>query len=133
MVDCSIPGEPAGQWIEPVSQDYTNINSLCKTLLENDLDSAASLLEQHKEELIGGANQVNLLARMFSDNDRAAWLYQKCVEYQPESWEALYDLGYYYKEKGEALLATKALLKARELSPENPKLTELLIELEKME
>ena len=133
MGDCSIPGEPAEQWIEPVSQDYTNINSLCKTLLENDLDSAASLLEQHKEELIGGANQVNLLARMFSDNDRAAWLYQKCVEYQPESWEALYDLGYYYKEKGEALLATKALLKARELSPENPKLTELLIELEKME
>ncbi len=132
-VDCSILFESAEQWIEPVKQDYTNINMLCKTLLDNDLNSAASLVEQHKAELFSGANQVNLLARMFSDSDRAAWLYQKCVEYQPESWEAYYDLGYYYKEQGEILLATKALLEARELSPENPKLTELLIELEKME
>ncbi|MEN8250673.1 MAG: tetratricopeptide repeat protein [Bacteroidota bacterium] len=131
--DSSFTGELASKYIQAINQDYSSINILFKTLLDNDLNSATSLVEQHKEVLLSGANQVNLLARMFSDTDMAVWLYQKCVVYQPESWEAHYNLGYIYKEKGDTLLAKKALLEAKELSPENHRITELLIELKKME
>jgi len=131
--DNNFSDELTNKYIQSFKQDYSSINTLCKTLLNNDLDSASSLVELHKEELFGGANQVNILARMFSDNELAVWLYQKSVEYQPDSWESYYDLGYYYKEKSEILQATKALLEAKKLSPENTKVTELLIELEKME
>ena len=86
-VDRGVIIESADQWIEPVKQDYSNINILCKMLLNKDLNSAEKLVEGHQEELFGEANQVNILARMFTDTELAAWLYQKCVEYNPESWE----------------------------------------------
>lgn len=125
--------ELTNKYIQPVKQDYSSINALCKTLLNYDLDSATSLIELHKEVLFGGANQVNLLARMFSDNDQAVWLYQKGVAHDPKSWEAHYNLGHIYKEKGETILAKNALLKAQELDPENSKINDLLIELKKKE
>lgn len=132
-VICYSKAAQDSKFLQAVDQDYSSITELCNTLLDNDFNSATSLLEQYKEELFSGSNQVNLLARMFSDSDMAAWLYQKCVEYIPESWEAHYDLAYYYKEKGETLLAKNALSKAKELNPENPKIIELLIDLKKME
>jgi tetratricopeptide (TPR) repeat protein len=131
IIHCS--GQLTHKYIQSIKQDYSSINVLCKTLLNNDLDSASSLVRQNKEILIGGTNQLNLLARMFSDNELADWLYQKCVEYQPDSWEAHYDLGYYYKEKGKFLQAKKVLLEAEKLNPENPKITDLLRDLEKIE
>lgn len=131
--DCRFTGEWASPYIQAIPQDYSSINQVYHALLDHDLDAATTLLEHHHELLSDGAEQVNIAARMLGDTNMAAWLYEKCVVYQPESWEAHYNLGYYYKEKGERLLAMKALLEAKELSPENPRINELLSELQKME
>jgi len=130
---CSFEKKIANQHIQVVKQDFSHVNNLYKALLDNDLKTAESLMEHHKDELFGGKNQVNILARMLSDNDMALWLYQSCVTYKPESWEAHYKLGNAYKGKGEILLAKKALFEAKKLSPENPAITELLNELNKMD
>jgi len=131
--DCLFPGEGASPYIQPIQQDYSGINQVYQALLDHDVEAAATLLENHRELRSDGAEQVNLLARMMTDTDMAAWLYQRLVMYQPASWEAHYNLGFYYKEKGENLLAMKALLAAKELSPENPRIDALLNELQKME
>lgn len=124
---------PDNEYIQPISPDLTSINTLCTALLDNNLDSASRVVELHKSILFEGENQLNLLARMFMDKEAAIWLYQKSITYQPDSWEAHYGLGNIYKEKGETILAKNSLRKAKELNPENSKINDLLIELEKME
>jgi tetratricopeptide (TPR) repeat protein len=131
--DCRCKGEGASPYVQAIPQDYSIINQVYHALLDHDLDAATTLLEQHQDLLSGRAEQVNLLARMLADTDEAVWLYQKCVVYQPESWEAHFNLGNCYQEKGETLLARKALLRAKELSPDNPRINDLLSELQKME
>jgi Flp pilus assembly protein TadD len=61
------------------------------------------------------------------------WLYLKNAEYHPDSWQAHYDLGYIYSSKGETILAKNALLKAKELNPENTDIATLLNEVNNVE
>lgn len=124
---------PDSTYIQTVDLNYSSISALCTAILNKDLDQASLLLNDHKSELFKGENQVNILARMFNNNDMAIWLYQKSLEYQPESWETHYNLGYTYKENGEDLLAKNALLRALELDPGNDDIANLLNEINKME
>ena len=123
------------EYIRAVSQDYSCITTLCNTLLDNNLDAAARLVDENKAEFFSAETQINILARMFIDSkiDLAIWLYIINVKNHPDSWQAYFDLGYSYKEKGEAILARKALLKAKELNPENPEIANLLNEVTQLD
>lgn len=123
------------EYIRAVSQDYSFITTLCNALLDNNLDSAARLVDDHKAELFAEETQINILARMFIDTkiDRAIWLYINNVKNHPDSWQAHYDLGYAYKEKGETLLSKNELLKAKELNPENADIANLLNEINQLD
>jgi len=103
--------------------------------LDNNLDSAARLVDDHKAELFAEETQINMLARMFIDSkiDLAIWLYINNVKNHPDSWQAHYDLGYAYKEKGETLLAKNILVKAKELNPENSDIANLLNEINQLD
>ncbi len=129
LFDNKIFTKQADEYIEPVDYNYSAITTLCNTLLENDIVTAAKLVEDNKSVLCEGANHLGLLGRMFSDKEITNWLYLQNVKYSPDSWRAYFDLGYIYKEKGESLLAKEALLKAKELNPENTDITDLLKEL----
>ena len=123
------------EYIQAASQNNSRITLLCNTLLDNNLDAAARLANDHKTELFAEATQINILARMFIDKniDLAIWLYLNNVEIHPDSWQAHYDLGYVYKGKREILLAQKELLKAKELNPENTDIANLLNEVNQLE
>ena len=123
------------KYIQAVTYNHSAINALCNTLLDNNLSSASRLVDAHKTILFEGENQLNLLARMFKDTDpeTAVWLYLQSIEHQPDSWEAHFDLGIIYKEKGDIILAKNELLKARELNPENTRITDLLDEVKELE
>ncbi len=123
------------EYIQHVNYDFPAILTICNALLDNNLDSAAGLVDVHKTVLFEGENQINLLARMFYKPyiDQAIWLYLTSAKYQPDSWETHFNLGYIYKEKGETLLAKNELLIAKELSPENTKITDLLDEVNEIE
>jgi len=133
LFDNKIFTKQVDDYIEPVDYNYSAITTLCNTLLENDIDSAAKLVENNKNVLFDGANHLGLLGRMFSDKDITNWLYLQNVKYDPDSWRAYFDLGYIYKEKGETLLAKEALLKAKKLNPENTDITNLLNEIDRSE
>lgn len=120
-------------YIEEVSCNYSAALTVCNTLLDNNLDSASRLVDLYSTLLFQEGNQLNILARMFNDEDIAIWLYQKSIEYQPDSWEAHYGLGFNYKEKGELVLAKKELLNAKKLNPDNREITNLLDELTRIE
>ena len=122
---------PDKEYIQAVSQDYSCITALCNTLQDNNLDSAARLWEEHNAELFAEETQINILAKMLIDSkiDLAIWLYINNVKNHPDSWQAHYNLGYAYKEKGETLLSKIELLKAKELNPENKDITDLLDEI----
>jgi len=122
---------PDREYIQAVSQDYSCITALCNALQDNNLDSAARLVDDYKAEFFAEETQIHILARMFIDGkiDLAIWLYKINVKNHPESWQAHYDLGYAYKEKGETLLAKDELLKAKELNPGNKDITDLLDEI----
>jgi len=123
------------EYIRAVSPNYSNIATLCNVLLDNNLDSATSLVNDPKTELFAEETQINILSRMFIDAkiDLAIWLRQFNVEHHPDSWQAQYDLGYVYKKKGETLLSKNALLKAEALNPDNTDITNLLNELNQFE
>jgi hypothetical protein len=128
LFDNRILTKPEDEYIEPVDYNYSVITSLCNTLLNNDLDYAAKEVENNKNVLFEGANHLTILARMVFNRDIANWLYLQNVKYNPDSWQAHFDLGFIYKEKGEILLAKEALLKAKKLNPENTDITDLLNE-----
>ena len=123
------------QYIQAVSPNYSNIATLCNVLLDNNLDSATSLMNDHKTELFAEETQINILSRMYIDAniDLAIYLRQYNVENHPDSWQAQYDLGYVYKKKGETLLSKKALSKAEALNPDNTDITNLLNEVNQLE
>jgi len=123
------------EYIQHINYDFSAINAICNTLLDNNLDSAARLVDVHKTVLFEGENQLNLLARIFYKPyiDQAIWLYLTSAKYQPDYWETHFNLGYIYKEKGETLLAKNELLIAKELNPENTKITDLLDEVNEIE
>lgn len=122
---------PEKEYIQAVSQDYSCIATLCNMLQDNDLDAASRFVDEHNAELFSAETQISILARLFIDSeiDLAIWLYIINVKNHPDSWQAHYDLGNAYKEKGEALLSKDELLKAKELNPENTDIAKLLDEL----
>jgi len=133
LFDTHLSGDSDNSFIQPLTLNFTTINTLCNTLLDNNLDLAARLVEENKTELFAGENQVNLLARMFNGKDMTIWLYQMSLKYNPDSWETYFSLGSVYKENGETILATNALLKAQKINPENTSITDLLNEISRTE
>lgn len=127
--------EMDNEYIHPVILDNSTIAKLCNTLLDNNLDSALSLINDPKTELFKEETQINILARMLigPNIDQAIWLGLSNVDYHPESWQAHYNLAYMYKEKGDILLSKKSLLKAEGLNPDNAEIANLLDEINKME
>jgi len=123
------------EYILAVNDNHSSITTLCNMLLDNNLDSATSLMNENKNELFADETQVNILARMFIDTniDLTIWLYLNNVENHPDSWQAHYDLAYVYKENGEPLLAKKELLKAEKLNPGNTDIIKLLNEVNQLE
>ena len=120
------------EFIEAVDYNYSSITKICNALLDNDLNLAAKMVENNNTVLFEGENQLRILGRMVK-KDIATWLYLQNVKYNPDSWQAYFDLGFIYKEKGKTLLANEALLKARELNPENTDIADLLNELSEAE
>ena len=123
------------EYILPVNDNHSSITTLCNTLLDNNLEAATSLVNENKTELFADETLVNILARMFIDTniDLTIWLYLNNVENHPDSWQAHYNLGYAYKEKGEPLLSKNVLLKAKELNPENTDIANLLNEINQLD
>jgi len=117
---------PDNEYIQAIDQDFSVITTICNTLLDNNLDSATRLVEDHKTVLFEGENRLNLLARMFSGKDEAIWLYQNSLKYRPDSWQTHYGLAYTYMERGEIPQAKNELLKAEDLNPGNPDFKDLL-------
>jgi len=126
---------PEKEYIQAVNQDYSCMATLCNMLQDNDLDAAARFVGEHNAELFSAETQISILARLFIDSeiDLAIWLYIINVKNHPDSWQAHYDLGYAYKEKGEALLSKDELQKAKELNPENTDITNLLNEINQLD
>ena len=126
--------ELSNEFIQATNYNYKSIITLCITLLDNNLAAAESLIENNKSEF-ADEKQINILGRMFIDgnSDITIWLYLYNVTNHPDSWQAHYDLGYVYKERGETLLAKNELLKAMELNPENTDIANLLNEVNKIE
>jgi hypothetical protein len=122
--------ELSNEFILPLDFNFTHITKLCNTLIDNNLAAAESLMENNKSEF-ADEKQINILGRMFIDGniDITLWLYLFNVTNHQDSWQAHYDLGYIYNEKGEKLLAKNELLKAKELNPENTDIDNLLNEI----
>ncbi|MCJ7714379.1 hypothetical protein MUO66_07985, partial [Candidatus Bathyarchaeota archaeon] len=55
------------EYIRAVSQDFPYITTLCNILLDNNLEAASRLVDDHKAELFAEETQINILARMFID------------------------------------------------------------------
>lgn len=123
------------EYIQAIRQDNSRITALCNALQDDNLDSAARLVDEYQAEFIAEETQIHLLARLFIDGkiDLAIWLYKINVKNHPESWQAHYDLGYAYKEKGETLMAKNVLLKAHELNSENTDIANLLNEINQLD
>ena len=124
---------PDNEYIQAADLNYSDISTICNTLLDNAFNSASKLVDDHKTVLLEGENQLNILARMAYTKDMAIWLYQKSLKYRPDSWETHYGLAHVYKDKGETLQAKNELLKAKELNPENTDITDLLNEITRIE
>lgn len=75
LFDNRILAKPEPEYIEPVDYNYSAITTLCNTLLDNDMDYAANIVENNKRVLFDGASQLGLLGRMFSDKEISNWLY----------------------------------------------------------
>ena len=123
------------EYILAADENHSNITKLCNILLDNNLDSAISFVNENKTELFAEETQISILARMFIDKniDLAIWLYLNNVENHPDSWQTHYDLGNAYKENGESLLAKEELLKAKELNPENTDIDNILNDINQLE
>ncbi len=122
-------------YILAVNDNHSCIAALCNALLDDNLDSATSLLNENKTELFVDETQVNILGRMLIDKniDHAIWLGLNNIQNHPDSWQAHYNLAHAYKENGEPLMAKKELLKAKEINPENSDITNLLHEVNEID
>ena len=111
--------EGDNEYIIEMEIDFSNITTLCNTLLDNNMDLATKQVQAHKDEFIAVRNQLNLLARMVINKDQSIWLYQESLKYEPDSWQTYYDMAITYKNHGDITLAKDAVIKAQEMNPEN--------------
>ena len=118
--------EGDNEYIIEMEIDFSNITTLCNTLLDNNMDLATKQVQAHKDEFIAGRNQLNLLARMVINKDQSIWLYQESLKYEPDSWQTYYDMAITYKNHGDITLAKDAVIKAQEMNPENDEIKNLL-------
>lgn len=112
--------------------DNTLVMQLCNSILANGLDKAMVFLNQNQEVFKSKENQINILGKMFIDNDinTAIQLLTFNTTHHPDSWKANFDLGFAYKENGDLALSKQALLKAQQLNPENGDITKMLDEID---
>jgi tetratricopeptide (TPR) repeat protein len=118
--------EGDNEYIKEMDIDFSNITTLCNTLLDNNMDLATKQVQAHKDEFIAVRNQLNLLARMVINKDQSIWLYQESLKYEPDSWQTYYDMAITYKNHGDITLAKDAVIKAQEMNPENDEIKNLL-------
>jgi cytochrome c-type biogenesis protein CcmH/NrfG len=104
---------------------------LCNSILANGIDTAMMFLNQNQEVFKSKENEINILSKMFTDNDinTSIQLLTFNTTNHPDSWKANFDLGFAYKENGDLALSKQALLKARQLNPENGDITKMLDEM----
>lgn len=101
--------------------DYTVITSLLNSILTNGIDSSISKIKADKRLYENKDNLINILGRMYMgfDNSIASKIFLINTELQPESWEAQYNLAYFYKEAKEIEPAKVAIERAKEINPDN--------------
>jgi tetratricopeptide (TPR) repeat protein len=115
--------------------DYSESTQLLNTFLEQGIDSALLTYKNHKTKALNNYDyteeEISALGRMLVDYDLDASikLFQFNQQEYPDSWHAYIDLAFGYKIKGEIDLAKKALIRAKELAPENEEIDELLNDL----
>jgi len=120
----------ASEYIQPVQQNNSSMAELCNLILTGNMDAVMMQLNENQIEYHAKENEINIVARMFIDRyiDHSIQLFLYNVANHPDSWQAHYNLGYAYKEKGEPLLSKKELVIAHEINPENSDITNLLNE-----
>jgi hypothetical protein len=120
------------EYVQPKSIDHSMVMQLCNSILANGMDSAMIFLSQNQEVFTSRENEINMLGKMFIDNDinTAIQLLTFNTTHHPDSWKANFDLGFAYKENGDMALSKQALLKARQLNPENGDITKMLDEID---
>ncbi|MBU1369229.1 MAG: hypothetical protein KJ578_14295 [Bacteroidetes bacterium] len=119
-------------YIQPKTIDNILVMQLCNSILANGMDTAMIFLNQNQETFKTKENEINMLGKMFIDTDisTAIQLLTFNTTHHPDSWKANFDLGFAYKENGELALSKQALLKARQLNPENGEITKMLDEID---
>jgi hypothetical protein len=119
------------EYVQPKSIDNSMVMQLCNSILANGIDTAMMFLNQNQEVFKSKENEINILSKMFTDNDvsTSIELLTFNTTNHPDSWKANFDLGFAYKENGDLVLSKKALLKAQELNPENGDITKMLDEM----
>jgi tetratricopeptide (TPR) repeat protein len=120
----------ASEYIQPVIQDNTSISELCNMMITGDMDAVMMHLQENQNIYDSKEIEINILAKMFIDGyiEKSIQLLLYNVAHHPDSWQAHYNLGYAYKEKGELQLSSNELNRAHELNPENSDIVTLLHE-----
>ena len=124
----------ASEYAQPKLSNNAIIMQLCNSILTNGIDTAKVFLYQNQEVFKEKENEINLLSKMFIDRniETAIPLLTFNTEMHPDSWQANFELGFAYKEKGELSLSKEALLKAQQLNPDNSEITKLLNEVDEL-
>ncbi len=122
------------QYIQPKSSDNSLVMQLCNSILTDGPETASSFLSQNQEIFTIKENEINLLSKMFIDSNinTSIELLTFNTTNHPDSWQAHYELGFAYKEKGELILSKQALLKAQQLNPETDDITKMLNEINEL-
>jgi tetratricopeptide (TPR) repeat protein len=120
----------ANEYIQPVIQDNSSIAELCNMMITGDMDAVMMQLQENQNIYDSKEIEINILSKMFIDSyiEKSIQLLLYNVAHHPDSWQAHYNLGYAYKEKGEPQLSINELNKAHDLNPENSDIINLLNE-----
>ncbi|MEN8123472.1 MAG: tetratricopeptide repeat protein, partial [Bacteroidota bacterium] len=119
------------EYMQPLSGNNSIVMQLCNSILTYGTDTASSILNQNQEIFKRKENEINILSKLFIDHniETSIFLLTFNAKMHPDSWQAHFELGFAYKEKGEFSLSKQALLKARQLNPDNSEITKLLNEI----
>lgn len=122
---------PPNEYIEPVVQTDPSMAKFCNLILTDQMDVVMKQLNENQDTYGAMENDINILSKLVIDHyiDQSIELLLYNVANHPNSWQAHYNLGFAYKEKGETLASKNELLKAHELNPENSDIAGLLEEL----
>jgi tetratricopeptide (TPR) repeat protein len=122
------------EYVQPKSIDNSMVMQLCNSILAHGMETAMIFLTKNQEVFKSKENEINIMSKMFSDNDisTSIQLLTFNTTNHPDSWQAYFDLGIAYKEKGDLSLSKQSLLKAQELNPDNGAIAKMLDEISEL-